>query len=792
MEFSISTLLSSFPDGKSIAPKALEKKLECDEADELQKLQIALDALEKIGLVSKERGRYRRNDRGEWVEARLRCSSKGFCFAIQDEEGADDIYVRESYLSNAWNGDRVLVQVIKEGSRRRSPEGEVKLVLERANPSVLARIKEVPDDGYRAVPLDDRLLFEIELEEQPNFKEILDYLVHVEVKRYPLGQNPPLGHVAQILGSDAETANDVDIVCCKYDLPRQFSAKVERALAGLRDRLERPVDVADRLDLREVPTFTLGAEANADAPEIGVDRAFSLTPSDGEGAWQLAVHLADVAAYIPQDSTIDREAQRRSTAIFLGDLTIPMLPDAVVRALALLPDADRRTISVIFVLDENGEVLDYEIQPSVIRVDTSLTYAETDTCFTGRDGEIAIDPKAKLAGQPDWIAETIANFWSIAMSLRDQRYERGSFDLALPETSPHFDDETQLGAMVVTPLSAAQQAIAEVVLLVNQSIGEHLNALDIPALYSAQPAVDPSDAIEAIKLVANMDIELALEDEEEVYPSDFKTFTDRFAESDHEKIFSYLLEAILKPTHYTPEVGLHFGLALEEGYIHAASPLRRYSDLFVQYLLHAIFEHGRDRRTTRMKEGVNLRHSSCQGKINWNVLPPEIHSEFERHVALLAIPLTERENLANEAESDLMGLQKAGTMKERTGEIFSGLITGVQSYGFFVEIEAGKDGPAPSRLEGLVHVSSLKDDWYEYRSRQQTLVGRKSRKQYGLGGSVEVQVKSVDYYRQQIDLAPVNPGENGGENAARNLADGESAPDETNSVLGDFDAMEDE
>ena len=233
MEFSISTLLSSFPDGKSIAPKALEKKLECDEADELRKLQIALDALEKLGLVSKERGRYRRSEREEWVEARLRCSSKGFCFAIQDEEGADDIYVRESYLSNAWNGDRVLVQVIKEGSRRRSPEGEVKLVLERANPSVLARIKEVPDEGYRAVPLDDRLLFEIELEEQPDFKDILDYLVHVEVQRYPLGQNPPLGSVAQILGSDAETANDIDIVCCKYDLPRKFSAKVERALESV-------------------------------------------------------------------------------------------------------------------------------------------------------------------------------------------------------------------------------------------------------------------------------------------------------------------------------------------------------------------------------------------------------------------------------------------------------------------------------------------------------------------------------------------------------------------------------
>jgi ribonuclease R len=756
MEFSIATLLSSFPDDKSIAPKALEKKLECEEESELQKLQIALDALEKLGLVSKDRGRYRRNDPDEWVEARLRCSSKGFCFAIQDEEGADDIYVRESYLSNAWNGDRVLVKVIKEGSRRRSPEGEVKLILERANPSVLARIKEVPDDGYRAVPLDDRLLFEIELESQPNFKDILDYLVHVEVKRYPLGAKPPLGEVAQVLGSDAETANDIDIVCCKHDLPRKFSAKVERALSQMGDRLAQ-VDTANRLDLRQLPTFTLSpANPTPDNPAISVDRAFSLTPGDVAGQWQLAVHLADVAAYIPQESTIDREAQRRGTAIFLGDLIIPMLPEPVIQALNLTPGNDRLAISLVFAIDTNGDVLDYEIQPTVIRVDTSLTYESAEVFFTEKKGEVVANPKGQLKGQPIWIAETISVLWSITNALRDQRYERGSFDLALPETHAHFDDETQLGAMVTAPLSAAQTMISEVVLLVNQSMGEHLHSLGIPVLHSVQPAVDPADAIEAIKLVANMGIELALEDDEEVYPSDFKTFTDRFAESEHEKILSYLLEAILKPTHYSPEVSQHFGLALDEGYIHASSPLQRYSDMLTQYFLHAVFEHGRDRRTTRTKEGVNLRHSSCQGKINWNVLPPEIHSEFEHLVNLLAIPMTERENLAHEAESDLSGLQKAGMMKERTGEIFTGLITGVQSYGFFVEIESGKDGPAPSRLEGLVHVSSLKDDWYEYRSRQQTLVGRKSRKQYGLGGRVDVQVKSVDYYRQQIDLAPVH------------------------------------
>ncbi len=225
MEFSIATLLANFTDDKLVARKVLEKKLGCEDENSLQKLHIALEVLEKIGILVKERGKYRRVAEEGIIEAKLRCSSKGFCFAIQDVEGAEDIYIRESHLSNAWNGDRVLVRVLKEGSRRRSPEGEVKLILERSNHTLLARIKQV-ENGFRAVPLDDRLLFELKI--QPNgakLEEALDHLAHVEVLRYPLAQYPPLGRVVQILGSDAEAAADIDLVTCKHDLSRDFPEK---------------------------------------------------------------------------------------------------------------------------------------------------------------------------------------------------------------------------------------------------------------------------------------------------------------------------------------------------------------------------------------------------------------------------------------------------------------------------------------------------------------------------------------------------------------------------------------
>jgi ribonuclease R len=184
--------------------------------------------------------------------------------------------------------------------------------------------------------------------------------------------------------------------------------------------------------------------------------------------------------------------------------------------------------------------------------------------------------------------------------------------------------------------------------------------------------------------------------------------------------------------------------------------LRRYPDLLIQRVLHTVFEHGRDRRTTRTKERVNLRHSSSHGQINWNVLPPEVQQELENDLVKVIIQLNDREKEVQEAEDDLVGLQKAQLMKQRTGEVFQGLITGVQSYGFFVEIEVPDANGRLLRVEGLVHVSSLKDDWYEYRARQQALFGRKNRASYRLGDRVAVQVKSVDYYRQQIDLVTVN------------------------------------
>lgn len=771
MEFSIATLLSGFTDDKLVAPKALEKKLNCQDEADMRRLHIALDALERIGILVKERGKYRRMVEDDVVEGKLRCSSKGFCFAIQDIEGSEDIYIRESHLNTAWNGDRVLVRVTKEGTRRRSPEGEVRLILDRANSSILAKVKQA-ESSYRATPLDDRLLFEVEL--HPNgipLETAIDQLAHVEILRYPLGAHPPLGRLAQLLGTDAETASEFDIVCCKHDLPRQFSETILEEARRLSHKLKKS-DLKDRLDLRELPTITIDGPVTPVGPAI--DDALTLGQFE-DGNWQLGVHVADISHFIPPRSALDLEARKRGNSVYLGDQVIPMLPDPVHKACSLAVGQDRLAVSVLITIDPDGNVVEYEIHPSVIQVDYRLDYQQAQAILQrheSSDAEAMILPVYPLPPVEELrdfepVFDMLDDLFSISQSLREQRLQRGAFDLNLPEkvfpdeaspelgkflsTKFQYDDEGALGAMVVSPFLPARSIVTELMLLTNQLIAQHLLELQVPAIYRIQRTPDPDDVQELLKLVSNMGIDSHLEQEDEVHPRDYQRLVNQFAQSKVEKVLTYLLLSTFKPAMYSTTPGNHFGLALENGYTHFTSPLRRYPDLLVHRVLHAIFEHGRDRRSTRSKDAVDLASSTSHGKINWNVLPNEVQAELEETFSSVVVHLTEREKLGQDAESDFEGLKKAEYMQQHTGNIFHGVITGVQSYGFFVEIEE-------LLVEGLVHVSSLKDDWYEYRSRQQKLVGRKNRKQFRLGDRVEVQVKNVDYYRQQIDLVAVGGG----------------------------------
>ena len=734
MEFSIATLLSYLSDDKLIAAKILKEKLGCEDDENAEKLQIALDALERIGLIIKDRGKYRLCKTENVVEAKLRCSSKGFCFAIQDVEDADDIYIRESHLSHAWNGDRVLVKIIKEGSRRRSPEGEVVVILERANPSLLAQVKW-ENGQYRAVPLDDRLLFELHLRENgQNLQQTVDHLVHVSVVRYPIAQLPPLGQVTRVLGSDAEAAADTDIVCCKHDLSQGFSDNILKFIEDLPTSIVEHTAVRQPLDLRSTMTITI--EENETS---FIENAFTIEQVE-EDIWQVTVHITDVAQYVPINSLLDRAARKRGTTVYLEDKVLPLLPEGITKRCSLVVGEERQAISVKMTFSEEGEIEEYEIFPTLIQVDQHLSYQEVQSLLSSEDPVIN-----QLQEKLQYL------FFTLSPRLKAKRMERGSFEIQSDTECP-YKDEGRLGAILVSSVIPTRSMLTEVMTIVGTIVAQHLHNLELPVLYCGQPEPDPSELEDLIKLGQNLELEVSIDPEEEITSQDYQDISHAFAGSAKAtRVLNYLLQCTLKPVKYSSHPILHFGLAQSIGYTHCLSPGRRYADLFIQRVLKAIFEHGKDRHSSRTKVGVNLGSSSCYSQIKWKVLPPTIIQELDEQLHTLVGHLNEREKLSEDAEKDLEGLKKAEQMKERTGQVFQGLITGVQSYGFFVELE-------DLLVEGLVHVSSLKDDWYEYRARHSCLVGRKNRIAYRLGDEVEVQVKSVDYYRQQIDLVTVSKG----------------------------------
>lgn len=716
-------------------------------------LEIALDGLVRAGFLERlgDPPRYRRKPDESLVVGRLRCSSKGFCFAIRDEPGVEDVYIHGSNLSGAWNGDQVLARVTKDGNRRRSPEGEVVAVMERANSALVGRLKQT-EQGFRVVPLDDRLLFELALTEGSPVELAEGRVAYVEVNRYPLGDLPPTGTIRKILGDGPEASIDADLVCCKYDLPQEFPAPVLEAAAALPKKLSRS-DQKGRRDLRDWFCITLEPLDLQHPHGLEPNVAVSLQRQENDH-WLLGIHIADVAHWLAPDHPLEQEAQQRTATVYLDTMVLPLFPPEVHNRLALLPQQERLAYSLLVTLDPEGVVQNFEIYPSLVQSRAHLSYGQVQallatTADLGPDEEV-----------PELMA-LLQNLLRLSQILRAKRHQAGGFDLPLLDLlTPHSADESGYGPLLISDRLGAHALMTEILLLANQILGHHLRQLGIPSLARVQPA-PAAEALQSFLRLANaMKLDLNLQDPAVVTLADWQricariTAPDVLASGASPALVAQML-ATLPPVEYRlqpleEQLG-HFGLGLKEPYATFTAPLRRYADLLNLRALHLALSKGRDRRSPRSKTVVDLHGPSGYGQIDWQVLPPKVQEEWQAFLQAQLPKIQEGYRIRQQAERELMGLKRSEFMQKHLGEVFPGLIIGVQNYGFFVQVD-------PILAEGLVRVSTLKNDWYEYRSRQQALVGRKSRRQFRLGDRVEVQIKNVDYYRQQIDLAVIGEG----------------------------------
>ena len=740
MKFSVSDLIDQLPKQETLTLSKLEKGLGLSTKTDKEQLRIALDALSRVGVLEEsDAGISRVEDEG-LIEARLRCSSKGFCFALR-EDGGEDIYIRDNQLNHAWNGDRVLVRITREGGRRRSPEGGVQCILQRNTTSLLAQVEQ-QNDRLLALPLDDRLLTAIELpdSDSTHLKPASEAVVEVKLDRYPVGQLAPQGHVARSLAVNAGPEADLDLLLTKHGLRERPAAPKASAKAP---------ESKGRDDLTGLPTLVLQLWSSSEAPILP---AVSLeTHESGTRVW---VHAPAIAERVGFGSALDLFLRDLGDALCVGDSWLPLLPSSLSKAAAFKPGSSCAALSVALELNAQGQLEHYRFCRSTISPD-AVVDAKALQALAERKPKARTTPTA-LKGLKDQVP-LLEQLIALAQNLRALRLSAGSIDLdlgmpaieGLSELAVPEPDESRQGWLVqLDPAESPAGLLRELVLLAHRAFGRHMATLELPAIYAQNPAPDAEALNDVAKAALALEIPLELSADGNASAQELAT---AFAASDRCRVLLQQLRDPLKPVTLSTEPGPNTLAAEEQAFAAWCCPSLHYADLWNQHLLVLLLSEGKDRPSVRHKTRVDIASDSSHGVIDWPLMTASQLAPMEEGLSVsLLHRLNARARFTRELQGDALAMAQARQAEPLVGQTLTGVISGVQSYGFFVEVP-------PSQVEGLVHVSSLKDDWYEYRSRQNKLVGRKNRRTYMLGDEVEVIIQKVDVLRHQIDLAVVLP-----------------------------------
>jgi ribonuclease R len=685
--------------GKPVSVRELIRRLDLD-PEGRRELKDVLRGLLAEGALVKIRGsRIGLPSRMNLVVGRLQCSASGFGFVIPDsrrgKEG--DVYVSGANMGEALHGDRVVVRLERKGPK--GPEGSVIRVLERALTRLVGRFEDDGRFGGHVVPFDRRVLHELFVPPGETGGARAGEMVSAEITRPPSGTRNPTGRILQVLGRLEDPGVDLKVVMAKYDLPDAFPPAVEEEAARVPESV-RDEDRVGRTDFRPWPTVTVDPETARDH-----DDAISLDPLPN-GHWLLAVHIADVAHYVPEGTLLDQEAYLRGTSVYFPDRVVPMLPHALsTRICSLVENEDRLTQSVVMEVDSKGRVRRAEFHDGVIRSAARMTYQQVQGVV---DGDPALRQRfAALVG-------LFERMDALAKLMRQRRYLRGSLDFDLPEPKLVLDAAGEMTGIVATERLNSMRVIEEFMLAANEAVAARLSEAKAPALYRVHEAPDPDRVQEFCELVSSFGYRVP-PSVDEIRPQDFQLILRQIEGKPEERLVSYLLLRTMKLARYHEENLGHFGLAATT-YTHFTSPIRRYPDLVVHRALRSLRQGGAE------PEGLRDR------------LP-----EMASH-------LSEMERRANDAERELIEWKKVRFMADKLGEVFTGYITGVQAFGLFVEL-------TEIFVQGLVHVSSMVDDYYLFNEKAHTLKGENTKRVYRLGDRVEAQVVRVDLERRQIDLA---------------------------------------
>ena len=657
------------------------------------------------------RGRYSVPD-GKPVIGTFIGHPRGFGF-VEVEGRKDDLYIPSAKTKGAFHQDTVEVRLLGGFSGGRQ-EAEVVRILARGMTGVVGTYQQNKSFGF-VIPDNSRFGRDIFVPGEKAGGAVSGSKVIVAVTDYGGPGKSPEGRVAEILGHINDPGVDILSIVKSCGIPDAFPpealSEAERAADGpggkasAPDRAAAGEELSSRLDLRELPMVTIDGE---DAKDL--DDAVSLYRKDGQ--YHLGVHIADVSHYVKEGSALDAEALRRGTSVYLADRVIPMLPHVLSNGVCSLnAGEDRLALSCLMTLNGQGEVTDYTIAPSVIRVKERMTY----TCVAAileKDGP-------EESARYESLVPMLRDMARLSGLIRERRHQRGAVDFDFPESRIRLDENGRPTQILPQQRNTATRLIEDFMLLANETVAQYFYWLQTPFLYRTHetPEQDKMRALAAFVHGLGYSMKVG---QEEVHPKELQKLLERAEGTPEENLIGRLTLRSMKRAHYTTRCEGHFGLA-SRFYCHFTSPIRRYPDLQIHRII---------------KEQLSGR------------LDEERAAHYESILEEVAKQTSRAERRADEAEREVRKLKMTEYMEQHIGEVYEGIISGITSWGLYVEL--------PNTVEGLVHVSALPGDFFEYDEAACEMRGTKTGVCYRMGGRIRVKVRFADRFTRSIDFIPAD------------------------------------
>ncbi|HME60070.1 MAG TPA: ribonuclease R [Candidatus Binatia bacterium] len=671
--------------------------------DDLQHVADSLRALCRQGrIVRLKKNHYALPDRQNLATGRVHAHPDGYGFLILEDRDAEDLYINRREMRRVMHGDRVMARI--ERRSRGGSETRIVQVLERAHKRLIGTYNEIDRHGY-LVPMDARI-GPIRVDtggKKPDEGKV----IAAEIARYGTALSPPEAQIVKVIGDADDPEVQAQSIVFRFGLSATFPAAVYQEA----NRISHAIPTAEidaRTDLRSLPIVTIDGENARDFDDAVYVRR------QGAG-YELYVSIADVAAYVTSQSALDEEAFARATSVYFPDRAIPMLPEALSNGICSLnPNEDRLTKTVCIEFNARGEVLRSRFFNSVIRSHQRMTYTNVRRILVDCDFEV-LERYKDLIDQFKLMEE-------LALLIYEQRRARGNLDFDLPEAEIVLDIQGMPENIVRAERNIAHRIIEEFMIAANEAVARHLTEKNLPLLYRVHEGPD-SDALEALApFLLSLGYRLPLK-REKIAPLEIQKLLESARGEPEERVLNRVLLRSMKQAVYQPENIGHFGLA-SACYTHFTSPIRRYPDLIV----HRMFD--------RALDGEKLK--------------PNEREDLLRYLQEAGKHTSERERHAMDAEREMVDLKKAQFMMNKIGEEFTGFITTLANFGFFVEL-------ADYFVEGLVKLASLTDDDYDYYEKEYVIKGRRHGKKFRLGDNVRVKVARINAFRSEIDFELIRP-----------------------------------